>query len=181
MLLEPEIPPNTGNIIRLCANTGARLHLVRPLGFTLDRRSLRRAGLDYDELANVEVHDDLAACHLALARARWFGIETGGTRAYSQVRYREGDALLFGNERTGLPEPVLSRLLPGHHLSIPMRPDNRSLNLSNAAAIVAYEAWRQLKFAGSAAVDHRPASRSRHAPDAEGAAEDLLRDAIVGD
>lgn len=147
VLHEPEIPPNTGNIIRLCANTGATLHLVRPLGFTLDKRSLRRAGLDYDDLATVSVHADLAAARAALAGSRWFAIETGGTRQYSDVEYRPGDALLFGSERSGLPPAVLATLPPAHHLSLPMRPGNRSLNLSNAVAVVAYEAWRQTGFA----------------------------------
>jgi len=150
VLHEPEIPPNTGNIIRLCANTGAMLHLVRPLGFTLDKRSLRRAGLDYDDLATVSVHADFAACRTALATSRWFAIETGGTRLYSDVAYQPGDALLFGSERTGLPAEVLTQIPGAHHLSLPMRPGNRSLNLSNAVAVVAYEAWRQTGFAGSA-------------------------------
>jgi tRNA (cytidine/uridine-2'-O-)-methyltransferase len=147
VLHEPEIPPNTGNIIRLCANTGATLHLVRPLGFTLDKRSLRRAGLDYDDLATVSVHTDFPACRAALATSRWFAIETGGARRYSDVAYQPGDALLFGSERTGLPPAVLATLPPENHLSLPMRPGNRSLNLSNAVAVVAYEAWRQTGFA----------------------------------
>lgn len=147
VLHEPEIPPNTGNIIRLCANTGATLHLVRPLGFTLDKRSLRRAGLDYDDLATVHVHADLAACRAALATSRWLAIETGGTRRYSDIAYEPGDVLLFGSERTGLPPAVLATFPPAQHLSLPMRPGNRSLNLSNAVAVVAYEAWRQTGFA----------------------------------
>ncbi|HNR21823.1 MAG TPA: tRNA (cytidine(34)-2'-O)-methyltransferase [Steroidobacteraceae bacterium] len=147
VLHEPEIPPNTGNIIRLCANTGAALHLVRPLGFTLDKRSLRRAGLDYDDLATVSVHPDFAACRAALASSRWFAIETGGKRLYSDIAWQPGDALLFGSERTGLPQAVLATLPPAHHVSLPMRPGNRSLNLSNAVAVVAYEAWRQTGFA----------------------------------
>ncbi|MBX3693823.1 MAG: tRNA (cytidine(34)-2'-O)-methyltransferase [Steroidobacteraceae bacterium] len=147
VLHEPEIPPNTGNIIRLCANTGAALHLVRPLGFTLDKRSLRRAGLDYDDLATVSVHADLDACRAALDGARWFAIETGGTRAHSEAAFRAGDALLFGSERTGLPAAVLGSLPAGRHLSLPMRPGNRSLNLANAVAVVVYEAWRQCGYA----------------------------------
>jgi len=119
---------------------------VRPLGFTLDKRSLRRAGLDYDDLATVSVHDDFAACRTALAGSRWFAIETGGTRRYSDVAYQAGDALLFGSERTGLPPAVLASLPPEQHLSLPMRPGNRSLNLSNAVAVVVYEAWRQVGF-----------------------------------
>lgn len=147
VLHEPEIPPNTGNIIRLCANTGAALHLVRPLGFTLDKRSLRRAGLDYDDLATVGVHADLDACRAALDGARWFAIETGGTRAHSEAAFRAGDALLFGSERTGLPAAVLASLPVERHLSLPMRPGNRSLNLANAVAVVVYEAWRQCGYA----------------------------------
>lgn len=147
VLHQPEIPPNTGNIIRLCANTGATLHLVRPLGFTLDKRSLRRAGLDYDDLATVRVHADLAACRAALAASRWFAIETGGARCYSDIAYEPGDVLLFGSERTGLPPAVLATFPAAQHLSLPMRPGNRSLNLSNAVAVVAYEAWRQVGFA----------------------------------
>ncbi|MGD9598810.1 MAG: tRNA (cytidine(34)-2'-O)-methyltransferase [Steroidobacteraceae bacterium] len=147
VLYQPEIPPNTGNIIRLCANTGAQLHLVRPLGFTLDKRSLRRAGLDYDDLATVAVHADIAACRAALGAARWFAIETGGERAHSAAAFLPGDALLFGSERTGLPAAVLAAIAPGHHLSLPMRPANRSLNLSNAVAVVVYEAWRQCDYA----------------------------------
>jgi len=146
ILHQPEIPPNTGNIIRLCANTGAALHLVRPLGFTLDKRSLRRAGLDYDDLATVAVHADLAACRAALGNARWFAIETGGSRAHSDAGFVPGDALLFGSERTGLPAAVLAQIPPKQHLSLPMRAGNRSLNLSNAVAVVAYEAWRQCGY-----------------------------------
>jgi tRNA (cytidine/uridine-2'-O-)-methyltransferase len=147
VLHEPEIPPNTGNVIRLCANTGATLHLVRPLGFTLDRRSLRRAGLDYHDLADVRVHEDLAACRVALAGANWFAIETGAPRTYAQARYAAGDVLLFGSERRGLPSDALASVPALTHVSIPMRAGNRSLNLSNAVALVVYEAWRQLGFA----------------------------------
>lgn len=146
VLHQPEIPPNTGNIIRLCANTGAALHLVRPLGFTLDKRSLRRAGLDYDDLATVTVHADYAACRAALAGRRWFAVETGSGRAHSEVAFAPGDALLFGSERTGLPTPVLATIPAGQHLSLPMRAGNRSLNLSNAVAVVVYEAWRQCGY-----------------------------------
>ncbi|MGE0583367.1 MAG: tRNA (cytidine(34)-2'-O)-methyltransferase [Steroidobacteraceae bacterium] len=146
VLHEPEIPPNTGNIIRLCANTGAALHLVRPLGFTLDKRSLRRAGLDYDDLATVSVHADLPACRTALDGARWFAIETGGARTHSDAAFRPGDVFLFGSERTGLPAGVLADIPAERHLSLPMRAGNRSLNLSNAVAVVAYEAWRQCGY-----------------------------------
>lgn len=158
VLFEPEIPPNTGNVIRLCANTGAELHLVEPLGFDLDKRSLRRAGLDYRWMAAVHVHADLAACREALAAAgtrRWWAVETGGTRRYDEVRYLPGDALLFGSERRGLPPPVIDDLRRAAIaeqggdvvVEIPMREGNRSLNLSNAVTLVTYEAWRQNGFA----------------------------------
>jgi tRNA (cytidine/uridine-2'-O-)-methyltransferase len=147
ILYQPEIPPNTGNIIRLCANTGARLHLIEPLGFTLERRELRRAGLDYADLADVRVHHGLEQCLAALAAVRLFAVETSGTRPYSAARFRAGDALLFGPETRGLPAAVLERVRPSRRLSIPMKPGNRSLNLSNAVALVVYEAWRQQRFA----------------------------------
>ena len=154
VLFEPEIPPNTGNVIRLCANTGAELHLVKPLGFDLDKRSLRRAGLDYRWMAAVQVHADLAACREALAATgtrRWWAVETGGTRRYDEVRYEPGDALLFGSERRGLPAVVLDDLRAAQGadvvVEIPMREGNRSLNLSNAVTLVTYEAWRQNGFA----------------------------------
>lgn len=150
VLFEPEIPPNTGNVIRLCANTGAELHLVKPLGFDLDRRSLRRAGLDYRWMACVHVHADFAACERALREARaplrWCAIETGGSRRYDEVEYQEGDALLFGSERRGLPADVIGRIGADALASIPMQEGNRSLNLSNAVALVVYEAWRQNGF-----------------------------------
>jgi tRNA (cytidine/uridine-2'-O-)-methyltransferase len=147
ILYRPEIPPNTGNIIRLCANTGCRLHLIRPLGFELGQRELRRAGLDYADLAEVRVHDDLPACLTALPDANVYAIETAGARPYTEARYRRGDALLFGQETRGLPPEVLQGLAPEHVLHIPMRPANRSLNLANAVALVVYEAWRQHGFA----------------------------------
>ena len=143
ILYQPEIPPNTGNIIRLCANTGARLHLVEPLGFSLGQPALRRAGLDYAELAAVRVHSSLHSCLAALPGAHLYAIETAGTRCYSEVQFRPGDALLFGPETRGLPAAVLAGLSPEQLLRIPMRPGNRSLNLSNAVAVVVYEAWRQ--------------------------------------
>jgi len=146
ILYQPEIPPNTGNIIRLCANTGARLHLIEPLGFSLGQRELRRAGLDYAEIAEVRVHRDLAACLHALAGARLYAVETGGGRRYSEAAFRRGDALLFGSETRGLPAEVLAGVERDHVLSIPMRGGNRSLNLSNAVALVVYEAWRQQDF-----------------------------------
>lgn len=146
VLFEPEIPPNTGNIVRLCANTGARLHLVRPLGFRLDERSLRRSGLDYHDMADVRVHADLDACLAALGDRRVFSVETGGARRYDEPRYAAGDAFLFGPETRGLPEAVIDRAGRGHCVTIPMRPGNRSLNLANAVSLVVYEAWRQLGF-----------------------------------
>jgi len=148
VVFEPEIPPNTGNLIRLAANTGCQLHLIKPLGFSLDRKSVRRAGLDYDELATVHVHDNFAAARAAL-RGRWFAIETGSARRHVDARFEAGDVLLFGSERRGLPPEVLEQIDADNVLSLPMVPGNRSLNLSNAAAVAAYEAWRQLNYAGS--------------------------------
>jgi tRNA (cytidine/uridine-2'-O-)-methyltransferase len=150
VLFEPEIPPNTGNIIRLCANTGATLHLVQPLGFRLDDRSLQRSGLDYHDLADVKVHENLDTCLSELVNARLFSVETGSRCKYSDVEYRAGDAFLFGPETRGLPDAVLTRVGRDHCVSIPMRPQSRSVNLSNAVALVAYEAWRQLGFIGQA-------------------------------
>jgi tRNA (cytidine/uridine-2'-O-)-methyltransferase len=146
ILLEPEIPPNTGNIIRLCANTGCHLHLIEPLAFRLEQPQLRRAGLDYADLAQVSVHRSLELCLQSLAGARLYAVETGGSRAYSEVHFRSGDALLFGPETRGLPTAALCLVPPEHVLSIPMRTGNRSLNLANAVALVVYEAWRQLGF-----------------------------------
>jgi tRNA (cytidine/uridine-2'-O-)-methyltransferase len=148
VLFEPEIPPNTGNVIRLCANTGAALHLVKPLGFRLDDKSLQRSGLDYHDLASVKVHENLEACVIELRAARLFAVETAGQQCYSDVRYRQGDAFLFGPETRGLSDEVLDRVGRGASLFIPMRACSRSINLSNAVAVVAYEAWRQLGFAG---------------------------------
>ena len=150
VLFEPEIPPNTGNVIRLCANTGATLHLVKPLGFRMDDKSLQRSGLDYHDLAAVKVHPAFDACLEDLAGARIFAVETGGHHCYSDVQYRAGDVFLFGPETRGLPESALDRAGRESSLFIPMRPMSRSINLSNAVAIVAYEAWRQLGFAGQA-------------------------------
>jgi tRNA (cytidine/uridine-2'-O-)-methyltransferase len=150
VLFEPEIPPNTGNLIRLSANTGCQLHLVKPLGFQLDRKSVRRAGLDYDELATVHVHENYAAARAALP-GRWYAIETGSATRHVDARFASGDVLLFGSERRGLPAEVLATIEPGHVLSLPMRAGNRSLNLANAAAITVYEAWRQLGFGGARA------------------------------
>jgi tRNA (cytidine/uridine-2'-O-)-methyltransferase len=149
VLIQPEIPPNTGNIIRLAANTGSTLHLVRPLGFELTRKAVRRAGLDYEELAEVRVHAGLAECLAALGRARRFSIETGGERRYSEPEFRAGDAFFFGSETRGLPARVLAEVPRAQQLAIPMRAGNRSLNLANAVALVVYEAWHQNGFAGA--------------------------------
>ncbi len=151
VLFQPEIPPNTGNVIRLCANTGATLHLVRPLGFELTRKAVRRAGLDYEELAEVRVHQGLAECLEALDGARLFSVETGGARRYGEADFRAGDALVFGPETAGLPARVLALVPRARQLALPMCARNRSLNLSNAVALVVYEAWRQNGFAGAAA------------------------------
>lgn len=147
VLHEPEIPPNTGNIIRLCANTGSTLHLVKPLGFEVDGRSLRRAGLDYHAMAAVTVHEDFAACRQHLIGHRWYAIETGSDRRYDTVCFQPGDVLLFGNETRGLPQTLLEEIrVDIEQVSIPMLEGNRSLNLANAVAIVVYEAWRQCRF-----------------------------------
>jgi len=150
VLYEPEIPPNTGNAIRLCANVGATLHLVKPLGFRLDDRSLRRSGLDYHDLADVRVHDTLDDCLGQLPAARIFPVETGGARCYADLECRAGDAFLFGPETRGLPTAVRERFGAGNSLFIPMKSGSRSLNLSNAVALVVFDAWRQLRFAGRA-------------------------------
>lgn len=149
ILFQPEIPPNTGNIIRMCANTGTRLHLVEPLGFTLEDRYLRRAGLDYHELANVTVHRDLDACLADIGGGRLFALSTRGRTPHTSVTYAPGDVFLLGPETAGLPEEILASTWPERVLRIPMRPGNRSLNLSNAAAVIVYEAWRQQGFMGA--------------------------------
>ena len=149
VLHQPEIPPNTGNVIRLCANSGAALHLLRPLGFDLDHAKLRRAGLDYHEFAEVNVHDSLDAFIGSVAPRRLFALSTRGRSRYDEVAYADGDAFLFGQETRGLPQDVLEAIDPARRLCLPMRPGNRSLNLSNAVAVVVYEAWRQLGFAGA--------------------------------
>src|SRR5690348_13074600 len=150
VLYQPEIPPNAGNVIRLCANAGARLHLVKPLGFSMDDRQLKRAGLDYHELVNVVVHDNWDACEKQLGPARIFAVTTKGSVPYATQRYAPGDAFVFGPEGAGLDDAMLARFPTEHWLRIPMRPRNRSLNLSNAVAVVVFEAWRQADFAGSA-------------------------------
>ncbi len=148
ILFQPEIPPNTGNVIRLCANTGSQLHLIRPLGFTLEDKQLIRAGLDYHEFATLKVYDSLDDCLAALGNARVFAFTTKGSTPFQQITYRAGDAFLFGPESRGLPAEVLERFDAGHRLRLPMRPDNRSLNLSNTVAITVFEAWRQCGFEG---------------------------------
>ena len=155
ILHRPEIPPNTGNVIRLCANTGAQLHLVKPLGFGLDDKQLRRAGLDYHEYAALQVHDDLDAALAAIAASegappRVFALSTRGRTRFDRIAYRRGDAFLFGSETAGLPQAVVESVPEAHRLRLPMRPDNRSLNLSNTVAVMVFEAWRQLGFDGGA-------------------------------
>ncbi|EED32162.1 RNA methyltransferase, TrmH family, group 2 [gamma proteobacterium NOR5-3] len=149
-LYEPEIPPNTGNIMRLCANTGCALHLIKPLGFALDDKQLRRAGLDYREFANVSVHDSLDAMVAALDKPRIWTLSTRGTRSYTQEQFQTNDVLLFGPETRGLPVSLIDELGVHRCLRVPMRPDSRSLNLSNATALVLYEGLRQLGFPGMA-------------------------------
>ena len=150
ILFQPEIPPNTGNVIRLCANVGATLHLVHPLGFAMDDKQLRRAGLDYHELTCVREHADLAACLNALRPPRLFALTTRATRSLYDARFAAGDAFLFGPETAGLPQAVLDTLPDEARLKIPMRAGNRSINLSNAAAVTVFEAWRQIGFADAA-------------------------------
>jgi tRNA (cytidine/uridine-2'-O-)-methyltransferase len=149
ILFEPEIPPNAGNAIRLCANTGATLHLVRPLGFTLDDARVKRAGLDYHEMSRVREHASLPDCLAALADCRVFAVETSGSQRHDEVRYRAGDAFLFGRETAGLPAETLASGPRERLVRLPMVPGNRSLNLSNAVAVVVFEAWRQIGFPGS--------------------------------
>lgn len=148
VLYEPEIPPNTGNVIRLCANTGARLHLIEPLGFVLDDKKLRRAGLDYREWADVAVHENLNAYLAARRPQRLFAFSTKGARRHSDAVFAENDALLFGPESRGLPRELLQSLPEEQVLRLPMRPHSRSLNLSNSVAVAVFEAWRQLGFPG---------------------------------
>ncbi len=148
ILYEPEIPPNTGNIIRLCANAGTALHLIEPLGFDLEEKKLRRAGLDYGEFVNVQTHASLDACLDVLGQPRVFALSTRNATRYDKAVFEEGDALLFGPETRGLPTEVLDGLPPEQRLRLPMQKGNRSLNLSNAAAVVVFEAWRQRGFAG---------------------------------
>lgn len=149
ILHQPEIPPNTGNVIRLAANTGAGLHLIEPLGFALDDKRLRRAGLDYHEYARVKVWPDVDACLAALGQPRCFALSTHATHSVYATAFAPGDALLFGCETRGLPPELRARIAPERRLRLPMRPQSRSLNLSNAVAVVVYEAWRQLGFDGA--------------------------------
>lgn len=149
LLYEPEIPPNTGNVIRLCANMGATLHLVKPLGFDLDDAKLRRAGLDYREWAAMRVHDSLPACLESLSPPRLFALTTKGSRCYAEASFQAGDAFLFGPESRGLPASVREALPAERRLYLPMVAESRSLNLSNAVAVMLFEAWRQCGFAGS--------------------------------
>jgi tRNA (cytidine/uridine-2'-O-)-methyltransferase len=154
ILYQPEIPPNTGNIIRLCANSGSRLHLIRPLGFDISEKAVRRAGMDYADLAHVQTWDSLAECLERMLVPRWFAVSTRGTTRYDEPRYAPNDVFVFGPETRGLPQDVLESCPPEQRLRIPMRAGNRSLNLSNAAAVVVFEAWRQLGFAGQR-TDHQ--------------------------
>jgi len=147
VLVAPQIPPNTGNVIRIAANTGARLHLVKPLGFSLDDKQMKRAGLDYHELATLQVHDSWSGLKKQLS-GRMFAFTTGATRLYTEVRYARDDVLVFGPEPATLPERILADFTDDMRLRLPMRPGNRSLNLSNAVAVAVYEAWRQLAFEG---------------------------------
>ncbi|MGH8188202.1 MAG: tRNA (cytidine(34)-2'-O)-methyltransferase [Steroidobacteraceae bacterium] len=146
VLYQPEIPPNTGNIIRLCANTGSRLHLIKPLAFDIGEKAVRRAGMDYAELANVATWESLEECLAAVAASRWFAISTRGTARYDTLKFVPGEVFVFGPETRGLPQPVLDACPEEHRIRIPMQAGNRSLNLSNAAAVVVYEAWRQNGF-----------------------------------
>ena len=149
VLFEPEIPPNTGNIIRLCANTGFQLHLIEPLGFAWDDKRLRRAGLDYHEFTAIKRHADYEAFLATERPQRLFALTTKGTPAHSAVAYQPGDYLMFGPESRGLPAVILDALPAGQKIRIPMRPESRSMNLSNAVSVVVYEAWRQLDYAGA--------------------------------
>lgn len=150
VLFQPEIPPNTGNIIRLSANSGCQLHLIEPLGFDLSEKQLRRAGLDYHQLTHLRVWPSLQACFAEIQPARWFALSTRGTQRYDQPQYQPGDVFLFGPETRGLPAEVLAQCPAEQRVRLPMIPGNRSLNLSNAVAVLVYEAWRQQGFAGGA-------------------------------
>ena len=149
VLFEPEIPPNTGNIIRLCANTGTRLHLIKPLGFSLDDKQLKRAGLDYHEYADLKIYENWADFKTAMVGRRLFAITTKGSQNYAKVNFEQDDVFIFGPETRGLPEEIRSEFASNKKLRLPMLADSRSLNLSNSAAVLLYEAWRQVDFKGS--------------------------------
>lgn len=151
VLYTPRIPYNTGNVVRLCANIGAELHIIHPLGFDLQDRRVRRAGLDYRDLVTIKEHENFSDYVKIAPERRIFGCSTRGTQIYSEIKYRSNDTILFGAEDTGLPEDLERSLTPKQLIQIPMQPSNRSLNLSNAAAIVLYDAWRQLGYVGSTA------------------------------
>lgn len=148
VLFEPEIPPNTGNIIRLCANAGAKLHLVKPLGFELSDKHLKRAGLDYHEYAELTVYENWAECSSAIQGKRMFALTTKGSTRHTDLQFQDEDVFVFGPESRGLPEDVRAQFTPEHRVRLPMLPHSRSLNLSNSAAILLYEAWRQVGFTG---------------------------------
>jgi len=148
VLYQPEIPPNTGNVVRLCANAGARLHLIKPLGFSIDAPALKRAGMDYAEFVDVAVHESWADCREALAGRRLFAMTTRGSGRHDQQGYRPGDVFVFGPESRGLPAEVLENFAPERRIRLPMLPGNRSINLSNCVAVTVYEAWRQCGYAG---------------------------------
>ncbi|MFV1982842.1 MAG: tRNA (uridine(34)/cytosine(34)/5-carboxymethylaminomethyluridine(34)-2'-O)-methyltransferase TrmL [Thiohalomonadales bacterium] len=149
VLFEPEIPPNTGNIIRLCANTGSNLHLIEPLGFELNDKRCRRAGLDYHEYAQVKQYNNLEDCLLQFDAARLFAVSTRGSKYYHEITYQAGDVFIFGPETRGLPQDFLDKQDPNHVIRIPMLPTNRSLNLANSVSVIVYEAWRQCEFKGA--------------------------------
>jgi tRNA (cytidine/uridine-2'-O-)-methyltransferase len=148
VLYEPEIPPNTGNAIRLAVNTGARLHLIKPLGFSINSKQLARAGMDYREFADVTVHEDWNACHIHFSGRRLFAVTTRGSQRYDKPAYRKNDVFLFGPESRGLPQALIDALPAEQRIRLPMRTAARSLNLSNAVAVIVFEAWRQLRFDG---------------------------------
>tara|TARA_B100000767_G_C19556495_1_gene447192 strand:- start:134 stop:598 length:465 start_codon:yes stop_codon:yes gene_type:complete len=146
VLYEPEIPPNTGNIIRLCVNTSSKLHLIKPLGFNLDEKQVRRAGLDYHDMANISIYETYNDCLEKLKGNRFFAVTTKAIKYYGDFEYKKGDVFVFGPETRGLPQSILNKMLEREKIRVPMVKNNRSLNLSNAVAIVLYEAWRQINF-----------------------------------
>jgi tRNA (cytidine/uridine-2'-O-)-methyltransferase len=150
VLYEPEIPPNTGNIIRLCANTGAQLHLIKPLGFALEDKQLKRAGLDYHEFATIKVHENWSECKTSLIGRRMFAMTTKGITTHSKTSFKAGDVFVFGPETRGLPEEIRNEFATSNRLRLPMLPESRSLNLSNSVAVLLYEAWRQIDYQSGA-------------------------------